>query len=237
MVAPCQLCAPASLNTPPIPTSPPLRAVVTHELWLSLCVSLHPAIAHAAANIDASAVPEHRTSGGAAVAAAVEQSAEAAGAAASASAAPTAAASRPSRSPSPLPGLPPSQAVRRSAFFKRLSHSLRAPLARESLVAAALGASSTDHPQASCLLSACFDGLHGLALLAVRCWRGMPCCSHAVSGWFLCHSAGDGGKCAGPIRYLQCNALDAFLPLHTPSEICCRRRWRMCWTRLLAAAT
>jgi hypothetical protein len=55
----------------------------------------------------------------------------------------------------------PSAEVLQSALYKRFHYRLTAPLARESLIAEALAASSTDHPQASLAVS-----LHLVVLLA-----------------------------------------------------------------------
>lgn len=114
----------------------PLPAVAEHQLWRELCLRAHPAVAAAAASIDAFHIPTFisglpgpvdRQSGGT----------EAAGAAPGASSGGSAGAGAAAGE----------AAARRSAFFKHLHFRLTAPLARESLIAEALGASSTDHPQ------------------------------------------------------------------------------------------
>lgn len=111
-------------------------AVVQRDLWRAHCLRTLPAVADATAGLppDTSRVPPHR-------AAASEPAADAAGAAAA-------------RSPpgvhgaGPLPAATPAAGdARRSAFYKKLHYRLTAPQARESLIAAALAASSTDNPQ------------------------------------------------------------------------------------------
>lgn len=63
--------------------------------------------------------------------------------------------------------LPCEEAIRRSAFFKHLQSRLAAPVARESLVARALAASSTDHPQVPPVLPPLLPLLVSLLLM----WR------------------------------------------------------------------
>jgi len=93
-------------------------------------------MAFAVASIDASQVPQHH-----APAAGDAQLAAGQGSQLLAAAAIPLAAEGSALSPT---------AVRQSAFFKRLHYRLTAPIARESLVAQALAASTTDHPEVSC---------------------------------------------------------------------------------------
>ncbi|KAL4419887.1 hypothetical protein ABPG75_006985 [Micractinium tetrahymenae] len=110
--------------------------VVEHQLWREHCLRAHPAVGAAAASIDAYRIPKF-SSGFVTDAGRQMGAEEAAGAAESAD------------SGSTHVGGVAEAAVQRSAFFKHLHYRLTAPLARESLIAAALGASSTDNPQES----------------------------------------------------------------------------------------
>lgn len=113
-----------------------LLAVAEHQLWRQHCLRAHPPVATVAAHIDASRIPTFSSGplrvsgmqlGGAEAADAPPGVADGSGAFGGAAAG--------------------KQSARRSAFFKHLHFRLTAPLARESLIAEALAASSTDHPQ------------------------------------------------------------------------------------------
>lgn len=163
-------CLGLSLLPLPLSFSPP--AVVRHELWRQHCLRAHPAVAAAAATIDTSRVPrrpKQSTAGAADAAGGGGDTATAAVLEGSEGKqeAPTASAAEVEAAAALAPAAPPAEdagtagssldaidtagtaeaAELRSAFFKRLQYRLTAPLAHESLIAQALAASSTDHPQ------------------------------------------------------------------------------------------
>lgn len=96
--------------------------IVLHDLWRRLCFQAHAAMQAAAARLDVSAVPHGAT------------------------VAPRGTDSHPKPRTAAEEALPV-EAVQRHSFFKQLHHRLVAPTAPESLIADALAASSTDHPQ------------------------------------------------------------------------------------------
>lgn len=115
--------------------------VVHHGIWHHHCLRAHPAIASATATgTDASQVPWGRPAGTSSAVEGTSMASEpsTAFAAAAAPAGPAGARQAAGEAVS---------AEQASAFYKRLHFRLTAPQARESLLAEALAATSTDHPQ------------------------------------------------------------------------------------------